>query len=93
MLFCAVVSEFVYQTNKLYKTRIRIDVLAGNMSNFRQTPPVIFWITIVLFCFRLMLVTKFAVARISCKIHLDKHDNSKALNEFFVLFSLIFQLP
>ena len=42
MLFCAVVSEFVYQTNKFYKTKIRIDVLAGNMSNFGQTPPVVF---------------------------------------------------
>lgn len=93
MIFHALNSEFACQTNRFYKTKTRIYVLPGNLSNLGQTPPVTFWITAVLFFVILLLVTKSAVVRIFYKIHLDKHDSLKALNEFYGLFSLISPLP
>ena len=89
MTFHALISEFASQTNRFYKTKTRIYVLTRNLSNLGQTPPVSFCITDVLFFFILMLVTKSVVVRIFYKIHLDKHDSLKALNEFYVLFSLL----
>ena len=49
MTFHALISEFASQTNRFYKTKTRIYVLPGNLSNLGQTPSVSFWITDVLF--------------------------------------------
>lgn len=42
MTFHALISEFACQTNRFYKTKIRIYALVGDLLNFGRTTPVRF---------------------------------------------------